>query len=435
MGALDILREAESVRLPRTSPFPARQGASQLYQNIAGFLGAEPYTSVMDPDYATKKAAYEAGEKANLVSSALDAVSGLGALKGGLAALKGLGGLGAGLVGSIRRGGRSDLLALHQSPLSLLAGEKAPRELYSPSVAINRNNVTQDFGDFSGTIDFIARPDVFDPVRSGGQLHVRDIYSPRREDYLGRPIEEAASRFAALKEGSPLRRDVARRRLMDRFYPPEQRFGEMNPGPETKKYYTYSPEKLAQLKSLFEMDPYQARDVLLNMPGMDPSHWLAVQQSKPFSSFRHFENDPRGAALLGASKEDVLSYGKALDKLIEDEGVLPDMRMYAANAPSEYGELKLTGGVPLSSDYWAGAVIRPSVNYQEDIGNAISHLTERGIPYYLDVAPGALGRVFPVGKKLQEGFGSRGMTPKVEKFMSILSKKPPRPVYDDDLSI
>ncbi|HXJ76397.1 MAG TPA: hypothetical protein VNM37_26295, partial [Candidatus Dormibacteraeota bacterium] len=104
-------------------------------------------------------------------------------------------------AGIIRRGGLEDLVAIHQtSPRKLwpwVSNDKLPRELTAPSMAINRGNITQNFGDMTGTVTLVAKPDALDPKNVGGKLWARDTYTPRGSQFAGRRAEDAVRKAAA----------------------------------------------------------------------------------------------------------------------------------------------------------------------------------------------------------------------------------------------
>lgn len=315
-----------------------------------------------------------------------DWVPGPGTIKALLAkaALAGKGAMLAG-AGIIRKGGREDLVAIHQtSPRKLwpwVQNDKLPWELTAPSLAINKGQIYQDFGDTSGAVTLVARPDALDPKNVGGKLWVRDTYTPRADQFSGKSAEEAVRRAREFNdpwldetENAIGRQQIlqteARNRNWDRFN--QGGFNDMR-----------------------------------TMEGAAPDfhHSGTIFRSQNFPSYEAFERSSRGAALLKNPET-----GRAYDAHIEDAwrkleslvgqenmrqiflqqgnrhpNVMKGLHELNANGmlhpeasrqlynysrmlgqrPSEYAEQKLTSPVALHGGNWAGAIIREDPELQK----------------------------------------------------------------------
>lgn len=335
---------------------------------------------------------------------------------------------GGGLAGVIRKGGMPELVAVHQAPLERYAlwaqtQGKLPQELYSPSIAINKGAVSQDFGsETGGTIHFIGRPDALDPARINARLLNRDFYSPRdpggyytggRSDLLTQALLENEQRpFSAY--GGRLKPEYLRR--------------------------NFAEDRLADRELIKNDEPLPMNLRFLESPNADllaAEHAQAVNSSPVMRSFAEFEKNPRGAALLGESsltpiaaasqaRADLFTkldqlWGKypelraAIDKgpldftdnivrmkgneakkanlaelykLAGGDELRSAVREYhkaLAYLPSQYAELKVSGPLQIRGNNFSGAIIapprKPTKLYQPESVNAVADLLrQRGIP-------------------------------------------------------
>lgn len=122
-------------------------------------------------------------------------------LLGGLARMAGVGGPGKvapaspqAQKGAIRVGGDPELMPAHQTgiaPLTQLLGEhKGVIELTSPSIAITRGHLNNDFEGPGGSIHLIPRVGAFDPAAYNTTLFNRDAYTSRHQNFSGRPVSK-----------------------------------------------------------------------------------------------------------------------------------------------------------------------------------------------------------------------------------------------------
>lgn len=317
---------------------------------------------------------------------------------------------GSGVAGILRQGGLRDLVAIHQQKLASLApwleNGKLPRELLSPSIALNRGDIPQNFG----PLTLVGRPDALDPGsgRVAGKIWNRDAYTPRTKQFHGgfdhEAIQEALDAAGAIKPGNPLAawstpeqawerslRDSARRRNWDRF----------NQG------------------GFRDMRTMEGGGDL----GLDFGHEVAIMSSPTMRSFKEFERNPRGAALIDPNSNpqqasDRLNkqfYQQLAELAIQENRLansflgdsssisrivreMPELRHDSgakeleqlvrmwkrgqANLPSQYGELKLTGPIRADATNWAGAVVDPrwASSEQQQFATLKELLRQRGVP-------------------------------------------------------
>lgn len=331
-----------------------------------------------------------------------------------LPAAKGL--AAAGAAGIIRRGGLPELVAVHQAPLeryALWAQErgKLPQELYSPSIAINKGAISQDFGSESGgTLHLVGRPDALDPARLNARLYNRDAYTPRdtgshyvagRSELLGQNMSQIPPTMDPLR----YKRNFAEDRLADR-----ELVRTTDPLPRDLRFLETATADL-----------------------MPAEHVQSIRSSPSFRSFKEFEANPRGASLLGESSiapnaaalkanreleaamfqleragnpaaraflEKQAQYmdeptGRGLAQNLGEwrkiegardvEKALRDYRKALAYLPSQYAELKVSGPLQIRSNNFAGAILSPpqkaSKLYQPESVNKLAELLrQRGIP-------------------------------------------------------
>lgn len=323
---------------------------------------------------------------------------------------------GAAFGGIIRKGGMPELVAVHQAPLDRYAiwaqtRGKLPQEMYSPSIAINKGAISQDFGsEMGGTIHFVGRPDALDPARLSARLYNRDAYTPRETGYTGArsdlmitPEQDALNR--AMGDVPGPRRRLASDRLRDK---------------ELASESSSLPKNLRFLETASaEFMPFE--------------HKAAIQSSPSFHSFKEFEQNPRGAALLSEStvapNAAALQASRALEAAMfnleqvgnpaaksflerqsqfldestgrglvvnlgdwkkqpgakDVEKALREYRKALAYLPSQYAELKVSGPLQIRSNNFSGAIIappkKPTHLYQPESINAVADLLrQRGIP-------------------------------------------------------
>lgn len=323
---------------------------------------------------------------------------------------------GAAFGGIIRKGGMPELVAVHQAPLDRYAlwaeaRGKLPQEMYSPSIAINKGAISQDFGsETGGTIHFVGRPDALDPARLNARLYNRDAYTPRdpggyyiggRSELLGQNIGE----IPATMDPRQFKRNFAGDRLSDK-----------------------------ELVRTAEPLPKNLRFLETNTAELMPfEHKASIQSSPSFRSFKEFEQNPRGAALLGESSiapnTEALRANRVLEEAVfnlhrsgnpaataflekqsqyfdeptgrglvgnlgdwrkqegakDVEKALRDYRKALAYLPSQYAELKVSGPLQIRSNNFSGAIIappkKPTRLYQPESVNAVADLLrQRGIP-------------------------------------------------------
>lgn len=268
-------------------------------------------------------------------------------------------------IGALRAGGNPALFATHGSTMNKLL--RAGDELTSPSLGVTKG-VQNHFGEDSGIV-LLAKEGAFDPRYSTSTLLNRDGYTPRIRGYrMGKaPTYNSA--------GDMRKEETAWARLDDRFKGPiEERikFGEGH-----------------------------------NYPGsLSIGHQAGIEESPVFRSFKEYERDPRGAQTLSdispveASEYWITRlqdwYRKTMDDnaprmwsdakipLVEaakrgDEEAR-QILFQAKRLPSEYGELKVHGQVPLNSDYWAGAFLNPAGTSTDTVRNMEYQLKHANIP-------------------------------------------------------
>lgn len=375
---------------------------------LSGGTGKMRDASVSVMDGLTDKE--QANTLRTLVDLASNLVPGAGPAKMGLAA-------GAGIL---RRGGDPALAMVHQTPVGARLIEwlkvgKLPRELYSPSFAINRGpNLDGELPQTFGGLTLVARPDVLDPARAGrsggAKIWNRDAYTPRANEWQGtfdhdtrdlvkdlranptsevwdsgdktylirQTLRKGATRRLADRVGAESQRDFrggegggaimgtsAQHEYMIRSSPTMRSFAEFEASPRGAKLLdsNSSPEKYGiQATNDFIRSVYELED-------------LGVESAKTLRRIPDFENYvlARGARLpdVGGSDRHLL------------ELAVRAYKKELANAPSTYAEMKVPGSTRFDGSNFAGAVIDPEIlkNDPVEIRNALrSILTARGIP-------------------------------------------------------
>lgn len=269
-------------------------------------------------------------------------------------------------VGALRAAGRQDLMPSHGTPMeSLLSNGKLLPELYSPSIAIQRDTLANPFSRFT----LIPKLGAFDPQYMGNtQLFNRDAYIARRGDYKGRPANYGFDGvYSESNDVVGRAKAIAAARNWDRFEaaPPA--------GSEGRGWDAWPDITNPQMHNV--------------------THQASLMEAPNFRSFAAYEKSPAGADTLQEGFSNVSAWSKEfqsrLRNLLERAGVmdegagqLPEWNELSKNflmflkdpqlagetqkilasaqrAPSEYGELKVSGAAPLTSDLWAGALWDP----------------------------------------------------------------------------
>lgn len=341
---------------------------------LAGSVMGRPQEPAWQPEYQQ-----EPGLEA---SNPEDWVPGPGTLKAMAlkvaAAAKGLGGLAmAGGAGIIRKGGREDLVAVHQtSPRKLwpyAVNNRAPTEFTAPSIAINNGRITQDFGDTSGTVTFVVRPDALDPKNVGGKVWARDVYTPRASQFEGQPASEA---LKSAREGEiwgdgtkrELLRTEAQRRNFDRFTDRQLVMGEGALPDSPAHELTMRMSRPFNSYKAFEESP-QGADLLVQ--GMHPTDlqnlqaawqgdlWKQLQSAFPYDVPADLG---RGQQQFRQTMEGMIKAGAFTRK--QEQAYQQFLQGYR-NIPSEYAEQKLTAPIGVHGGNFAGVIIREMPDLHE----------------------------------------------------------------------
>lgn len=278
----------------------------------------------------------------------------------------GTGNMSAGaLVGMLRPGGNPGLMLSH----GLSGGLTAPgggliKELVHPSLAVTGGGrLKNPFGSESGVL--IPKPGAFDPAYSTSTLFNRDAYLARTNEFPGGKTPSAEERVAMMG-----------------LLPPRKTEGS------------------GSWKDLHEGQ--WRTDPFYQMENPSKPQDAAILASPAFRSFAEFEKSPKGAKLLGANMGDIQEWDRQFRAEFHDwwaktqgkaepygqdwlaalrqgakggDTTAQELLRSAARAPSEYGELKVSGAVPITGDRWAGAILKP---YElQKYGDL---LADRGIP-------------------------------------------------------
>ncbi|MGD9674485.1 MAG: hypothetical protein AB7U98_13515 [Candidatus Nitrosocosmicus sp.] len=348
--------------------------------------------------------------------------------------------------GTIRVGGRQDLMPVHQMDkenAENLIGRGNSLEITSPSIAIMRDNIPNNFG----SINLIPRVGAFDPQNSNSTLFNRDAYTSRWHDFQSRPVAKMEDFYTPSYQWDSLRPwfdDIPRLDVKNPANNPDtvaalkrlkadyangllDRIKES--GTKSLSYFAdsgvFSKEIMDDLYTLqtavmdervgskHRLDPRTEAVARIADRLLDPAatrfkeglpgggHEIAGALSPAFKSFRQYETDPRGAAVLtpsdqvngeawrqemaavkkfrerwGIKQQDPLMMAlsrkippiKALEaegfSYLSPETVNPDfMREFGLlqrqfeRSPSNYGELKVIGQTPVNKENWAGIVV------------------------------------------------------------------------------
>lgn len=356
-----------------------RGALSQIKAAAAGFTGLGDEPSVMDE--AARKA-YSRAEIAALLSDAAGlpgAVKGLGAM---------------GLVGMIRRGGRTDLNMVHnmdQIPESIAEFFAQRGSMTNPSIAIAKDKAYP----FALKPTLVMNPSshAFDPrTAQANQLINRDAYTTRTKTSW----DMAEHRLPKKPEGpDPVSPAYGDTRLTENFYPDPDRAASILASPRYKSLAEYERSKSgAGLLGTFDED-YGLRALQLNDHYIA---WLADNQIRPVMGLTKREMDFRKMQMLQAATRSGDS---------EAERILRGFQ----NLPSEYGELKVLGELPIDRKN-VSAMIVPA-HFSKDNRDVLADAGQRlGIrtgypmdlipseykPLYEDITKGVVGDVQRVGK-------------------------------------
>lgn len=325
--------------------------------------------------------------------------------------------LGFAPTGMLRVGGRPDLIATHSTTdLGDLIRESKRRnmgvaELYSPSLAVTKDKVQSNFGN---TI-LVPRVGAFDPKTHTSTLFNRDAYTPRYKDFPGSAVQPHPQGYLDVSDGlkaDPLRRDA--------------KYGRgptSNPGARLDdRFLVDDPQGFKMTEGAGHGNVGLGASELLS-----PQHADAIQASPAFRSFAAYEKSKAGAGTLrtftppgGLSEQYYNEFlnsptGQKLWDLLDspafiqprkglmnhlDELDPTDLKAYGEyvrkmrELPSEYGELKVSGPVPITKEHWAGVLLPEGRAKPNEFGELVAemeYLQRMGIP----VTPYAPGLATP----------------------------------------
>lgn len=262
----------------------------------------------------------------------------------------------AAMIGALRKGGRPDLMASHGTSIEGVFNPDMNylvSELYSPSLAITGHSKLTN--PFERGLLLIPREGAFDPGYDLSTLFNRDAYLARMADYPGFRVYGKTYKARHLRPDERL--EMAQNRLEDTFNRVGKPFSEGDPS---------------------WIDPRFDK-------GVFSSHNLAVEVSPRFSSFSAYEKSPYGAQLLVGPEErqSISDFSNDLQNAVfawkkkhripgqtdwmyaltkaagEGDEEARQLLRSAKTLPSDYAELKMHGPVPLTGEYWAGALMPP----------------------------------------------------------------------------
>ena len=284
---------------------------------------------------------------------------------------------------------RNDLALVHASPFSNSQGEfEIPSELTHPSLMIPapKSNVLTNFGNNL----LIADPRKFEPRTSGSIIKSTDFYTPRRGEAFFKGVKQPGDRFSQ----SQLLRLGAKERLADKNpYRWEKggAFQEIGSSGATSPWgltTKYSPQ-FSSFKH-FEESPKGLAKLDLYDPSMPPQ-----QVTEQYSELlRRLGNEgigirqPNVANVLRPQDERFTKNRFKFNQLHEPEfwqqhgdfegkpisGKLADLivsrlrnarKDYLEHAPSEYAEVKRYGHVPITGESFTHAIVQPELYNQQ----------------------------------------------------------------------
>lgn len=302
---------------------------------------------------------------------------------------------------AISPGGKDSLITQHQMTLPKATGEnrnKGPlRELYSPSIGITDiegpNPIITNFGSYSnGSLWLVPRLGAFSPRDPNATLINRDAYTPRFSQYQGKAVD-----FAKLKQKQLIDTPATGRKIVEL------------PNMDLVR-------GRLQDRGLAGPLPWPRGGALEEKHDPGEGHRASILMSPRFQSFEHYENSPYGAPLL--LKDEPYSSDGQLSRIIYAMGPrlqgatgaaeilnraklrvqelstrlktageaneldeLRDALEQLRRQPSEYGELKVHGPVPINKERFAGAVMQPEAYGAGDLYKAQRELQDAwGIP-------------------------------------------------------
>lgn len=265
-------------------------------------------------------------------------------------------------VGMLRLGGRKDLIASHGSKAVELLDEngKLVPELTNMSAAIQKDRLDNPWGEGTGGVKLIVRPNVLDPKTASSIIHTHDAFTP----------PSWMSEVSMLGENGavPTANALVNARMNDRFLRQYPRGGA---GAEAEG--------------------------------------AGALGSRMFNSYKGFENSPQGATVLGVhipAQGPLAEFRTLLEKIADEQGGnaatalrgimeapgqwykgFDKYKMYKQimSEPRAYAELKSFGQTPLNSDTFAGAIVQPSsgsITQRSAQYELMKQLEARGIPVH-----------------------------------------------------
>ena len=302
-----------------------------------------------------------------------------------------------GQVNALFPGGSDDYLLQHAT------NDDTAGDFYHLSSAL-----TKKLDSRFGPVIYAMNPAKLEPKTSSSTIKNRDFFSPRHATSWaeGRTSADGLHNMKKFFKGDKARieealKESARARLADRFepqFPLSGMFGENM--------------ELGGRNELKQFGPRE-RPMVLDDPGTpDTLHAQIVKESPRFQSFKHWEKSPAGAGTLDSreqfTKVTPPQLGAALQKklwpvldtelvrvrgypamneqdLYESAKILAKSgfepaRLYLQGMrqlPSDYGEVKTWGHLPLNKETVGGAIF-PDVGDYSDLRKA---LKKKGIPF------------------------------------------------------
>lgn len=171
----------------------------------------------------------------------------------------------------------------------------------------------------------------------------------------------------------------------------------------------------------------------LTLPLANNPHNAAIFSSPEFQSFKDFEERAGGAGVLGANYGEISDWSDEADRLFRswyynkygtgppvgadwlktlheaardtrrtrgDDEAKSLLEMFKT-APSEYGELKVGGRIPITGEHWAGAILKPDTYSRFE-----ALLQNRGIPTVLSPSgDNKYGLIHDIASQMQQEAG------------------------------
>lgn len=265
-------------------------------------------------------------------------------------------------VGMIRKGGNPDLVAIHQtSPRKLwpwTQNDRLPENLTAPSIAINNGKITQDFGDGSGTITLVARPDALDPQKVGGYVFPRDVYTPRAEQFQEMAAKGVRPGRRELIMGEDALPDTPAHALSMQLAPRFRSYDAFERSPNGAEVLSggMHPTDLHNLQTAWQSDLYHTLQQQMG-------HRLPRDLGDGAEQFLE--------AMRQEAKAGMLTKG--------ERAAYSDFIQNYRRIPSEYAEQKVLKDVPLHGGNWAGAIIRENPELQKRAEDSASNVWGKDI--------------------------------------------------------